>query len=71
MHAGGIQPGPRIDRRAQEKLEPGTLTFDESGAGKGIMVYTGVDHGPSVCVMKLRSNLAEICLNSLRLLVAP
>jgi len=61
VHAGGIRD---IDiRRAH--------LFDESGAGEGIMMYIGLDHGPAACVMKLRSNLAEICLNSLRLLVAP
>ena len=29
------------------------------------MVYTGVDHWPAVCVMKLPSKLAEICLKTL------
>jgi hypothetical protein len=30
------------------------------------MVYAGLDHGSLFRVMKLRSNLAEICLNSLK-----
>ena len=38
--------------------------FDQSALAKAFMVYIGVDHWPAVCVMKLPSNLAEICLNA-------
>jgi hypothetical protein len=57
VHAGGIR---HIDiRRA--------ALFDESELARAFVVYNGVDYRSAVCVMKLPSNLAETCLNSLEL----